>query len=541
MRLLLLFCVVHSYIHAQQVYQVYFDVKDESKYSTKQPEVFLSAKSIERRKKWNISIDKTDIPVHQLYIDQLQVLGCEILTKTKWLNGVTVKVKSKEQIDSIRILSFVKSIQYLGQWKPVNKEKSEVKWGAVANRGDISKRNFDSSSYGKTYGQVAMLNVHKLHQLGYNGQGIDIAVIDAGFKNVNQIELFSHLFEQQQILHTFDFVQHHSEVFLDDDHGTAVLACMAGYMQYEYIGTAPNANYVLLRSEYASSEMPIEEYYWIEAIEYADSMGIDLVNSSLGYNEFDDKTQNHFYKELTGKEVAISKAADLAVAKGMVVVVSAGNEGDLEWRHICVPADAEKVITVAGVDEVRSYAAFSSIGPTADKRIKPDIAAQGDNVWVVSNKGIMYQGDGTSYAAPLAAGAIACIMQAHPKQTPTQIVNAIKLASSRYYKPDVYSGYGLPDLFLTHQLLQNDNSWQLIDARKLNDNKVHVCITSPVNQKGLFVIQDETGKLVLEDEVQLKAGWNRIPLKRSHHLSKGIYNLQFRSSLFSTRSTFNYH
>jgi serine protease AprX len=190
---------------------------------------------------------------------------------------------------------------------------------------------------------------------------------------------------------------------------------------------------------------------------------------------------------------------------------------------------------------VRSYAPFSSIGPTADKRIKPDIAAQGDNVWVVSNKGIMYQGDGTSYAAPLAAGAIACIMQAHPKQTPTQIVNAIKLASSRYYKPDVYSGYGLPDLFLTHQLLQNDSSGQLINVRKLNDNKVHVCITSPVELKGLFVVQDESGKLVLEDEVQLKAGWNRIPLKRSHHLPKGIYNLQFRSSIFSTRSTFNHH
>lgn len=538
MRILLLLLFLCSKVYAQHVYQVYFDSKNELNFSINHPEVFLSQKAIERKKKWNIVIDETDFPIKNIYVNELTKIGCEIVAKTKWLNGATIKIKSKSIADSIKTLPFVKSIEYLGHWKPINKEKVELKLDEELLKSDTKmdysrQQQFDSNFYGKAYGQAAMLNAHKLHQLGYKGQGVTVGVIDAGFKNVHQIELFKHLFNQKQLTHTFDFVQHNQEVFLDDDHGTAVLSCMAGFLPNEFVGTAPAANYVLLRSEYAPSEMPIEEYYWIEAIEYADSMGVDLVNSSLGYNEFDDKAQNHFYKELNGKKVAISKAANMAVAKGMTVIVSSGNEGDLEWKHICVPADAENVITVGGVDEAKSYAAFSSIGPTADKRIKPDIVAQGDNVWVVSNKGVLYQGDGTSYAAPIAAGAIACLMQAHPDKMPSEISMALKLSSSKYQKPDLYLGYGVPDMLLAHQLLQNDTIALLLDARRLNDKRIHVCATLPADQKVLLTIKDELGKEVLQDQIQFKKGWNRVLIKKSNQLPKGMYSLHFQSSILT--------
>jgi len=400
------------------------------------------------------------------------------------------------------------------------------------NEGSIPK---DTSFYGKAYRQLQLHNLPALHQQGFLGQHIDIALIDAGFNNVSKLAVFKHLFDSNRIYTTYDFVQHHTDVFEDDDHGTAVLSCVAGYLPYQYVGAAPSARFMLLRSEDAYTEMPIEEAYWIAAIEFADSAGADLVNSSLGYNEFDNSLFNHSYRDLNGSTF-ISTAANLAVQKGMVVVVSAGNEGDKDWKFISVPADAKDVIAVGGVDANNSYAAFSSIGPTDDKRVKPDVMAQGDNVWVSSARGTIYQGDGTSYSSPILAGAVACLMQAHPTNSPKELSIAIKLSASKYNRPDSYLGYGIPDIALASSILENAQKNKLVDIRLLADKKLHVTCCVKDLKRITCIVMDEMGINIFEDSIPIRVdGAQRFQLKKIVKLKKGSYTLLVKEQSFASQ------
>lgn len=521
----------------QHVFLVTLTAKDSS-YSVNRPQDFLSEKAIARRQKFSISITENDFPVSDSVLQAFRLRGYEILAKSKWLNAVAIKAPSKREDDVLRQLRGVAAVKYLGENKPIRKQsQSPIDINEMLQvldaKVETKQHLADTNPYGKAWNQVQLLQVHKLHQLGFNGKNICVAVLDAGFKNANRLSIFKSLFEENRVLATVDFVQKDSMVFEDDDHGMAVLSCMAGSQKGEFVGTAPQASYVLLRSEYALTEMPIEEMYWAEAIEYADSLGADIVNSSLGYNEFDDADFNYSYKELTGKKAIVSRAASLAVSKGMVVVVSAGNEGDEEWRYVSVPADAAEVITVGGVSPEGYHAAFSSVGPTSDKRIKPDLAAQGDNVWVASSHGVLYQGDGTSYACPLLTGAIACLLQAHPDKTPLEIMNALHQSGNRYDKPDIYTGYGIPDVELAHQLLLADDN-QLVslrDARFLGDKKIHIVVSVSQPAKVTVHIRNDLNQQVMQEEVMLKRkGTYRLSLKKTKKLPKGTYSLQLQTS-----------
>jgi serine protease AprX len=529
MRLLFGLILLSSQVFAQHIYWVEFTGKDTA-FNISKPQTFLSEKAILRRQKFDIPVVENDLPVNASYIKTFQQKGFVMFSKSKWLNAVAVSVPEKNNVDFIKQFPFVKKATYLGMHKSVKASRKQLldfneMLKVIEAKNDTKRKKANSNFYGKTFRQINMLHVDMLHKLGFEGQDINIAVIDAGFNNADTLPVFQELISTGRLKGTHDFVQGNDQVFEDDDHGTAVLSCMAGYLPYNFVGTAPMANYYLLRSENANSEMPIEETFWIEAIEYADSLGIDIVNSSLGYNEFDDMSQNFSYKDLDGKTSMISQAAAMAVQKGIVVVVSAGNEGDEDWKFICVPADVAEVITVGGVTPNESLAGFSSIGPTADKRIKPDIMAQGDNVWVASSRGVFYQGDGTSYSSPVMAGAIACLMQAHPQISPKQLMNVLHTSGSNYSKPDKYMGYGIPDLQLAHFFLLDDTITR-VSAHYLNDNRIHIALVNAPSQKITIVVKNEIGEIVHSENVSLKeVKATRFALKKIKDLKSGMYSL----------------
>lgn len=520
---------------SQHVYWVNFTHKDSS-FSVSHPQAFLSEKAISRRAKYHIAVDATDLPVSQYMIDQLVAQECVLLSKSKWQNSVAVLVARQTLADTIARLSFVKNVVYLGEYQPVKSSRSAAvelsEKASVQSQAPENNPRMDSVFYGRSYGQVSMLNLQQLHNLGFRGNNINIAVIDAGFNNADKLPVFKNMFESQRIKSTIDFVQKNNQVYDDDDHGMSVLSCMAGYLPYQYVGTAPFANYFLLRSEYATTEMPIEETNWIEAAEFADSCGVDLINSSLGYNGFDQPLFSHQYKDLNGKTTIISKGAAMAVSKGIVVVNSAGNEGNDPWLHISVPADVAEVLTVGGVDAGRKYAIFSSIGPAADKRVKPDIMAQGDNAWVASSRGTFYPGDGTSYACPIMAGAVACLLEAHPDKTPAQLMQVLHLSADRYDEPGEFYGYGVPDIYLAHLMLSNETQAEpmILDCRVLPDQKTHLTFAANAEQKIVVTLTNASGETALTETVSLrKAGVQRFALKKSKKLAKGNYTLQVQT------------
>jgi subtilisin family serine protease len=535
------FCLLALGAKSQHVYWVTFGAKDSS-YSVLHPNRFLSDRSIERRKKWNIPITEMDLPLNQSYISVLEQHGCTVLSKSKWHNSIAVKVSEKKDAEFLKRFSFVKNIRYLGVHKPIRTSASEkIDLNEMLKVLDAKFDTFqspasDTTFYGKSWNQVKMTNTQWLHQQNFQGQNILVAVLDAGFKNVDQLATFHHLFTSKRIVATFDCIQRDSSVFEDDDHGMAVLSCMASNLPGIHVGTAPQASYALLRSEYAVTEMPVEETFWAEAIEFADSLGANIVNSSLGYNEFDDSYFNYSYKDLNGKKSIISNSANIAVEKGMVVVVSAGNEGDEDWRFISVPADADNVITVGGVTTVGDYVGFSSIGPTADKRIKPDITAQADNVWVASARGVFYQGDGTSYSAPLVTGSIACLMQAFPDKKPEAIKKALLLSGDTYYHPNQFRGSGIPDMELAYAILKADSSHQLsaLDVRKLDDKRLHLTCFSPTDTKVNVTIRNSVGEVMITDRFALPSGEiKRIALKKNKKIVAGSYTLQLQTNDYS--------
>lgn len=522
-------------MQAQHVYWVTFKDK-QTTLANFEATNHLSEKSIYRRKKFHIPFDQTDLPIDSLYKASVSKSTFQLIAQSKWLNAIALVVPNKSDIDSIQGYSFVNAITYMGIYKASkNKrpkegidiaEKKLISFDSTFNKGNP----YDSLFYGKSFNQLTQLKTNILHQKGFTAKGVDIALIDAGFAKADTMKLFNPLFRSGQLKYTYDFIEQNEMVVDDDEHGTAVLSIMAGYLPNAYIGTAPMANYVLLRSEHADIEMPIEELCWIEAIEFADSLGIDLVNSSLGYNEFDDSRFNHFYKDLDGHSTFISKAAQMAVQKGMVVCVSAGNEGDDAWKHIGVPADAKDVIAVGAVSDKGYLASFSSIGPTADKRIKPDFVAQGESIWVVSKNGNLYQGNGTSYACPLLAGSIACLMQAFPLVSPQQLMQTLHLSSSKYNHPDNYLGYGIPDFELAYALLKADTSVAIIDIRMLTDKKLH--LTYHIQEKTNYTIQiaDENNQLISQFQTHLdRIGINRVPIKRFRKWKKGKYMVTLQS------------
>lgn len=417
-----------------RLYRIELSNKQGCQYTLKHPEQFLSERAIARRQRQHLEIDSTDLPVSQAYIDILQGKGVKVVGKSKWNNSVLVCSDSLSLPESISALPFVSSIT------KVYEEPDSLKPFECPRR----TKPFDeiTSEHNSTAKQLSMIHLDELHNAGYRGQGMLIAVLDGGFQYVDHIPAFTRIKKVGER----DFVYPPSQnIFREHSHGTKVLSVMAVNEKDVFTGAAPEAEYWLLRCEQTLTESLAEEDFWTAAAEFADSVGVDVINSSLGYFDFDDDEQNYPYRMLDGHSMMISRMASMLAKKGIVLVCSAGNSGDESWKKITIPADADDVLTVGAVSADGINTAFSSIGPTADGRVKPDVMAMGGLCCVISGDGEIREQNGTSFASPLIAGAVACLWQALPGKTACEILELVRQSGDRYQWPDNIYGYGIPD------------------------------------------------------------------------------------------------
>ncbi len=426
-------------------YWVELTDKDNSPYCTCRPGEFLSQRALERREQANIPIVENDLPVSPTYLTALKNNGLQIHSVSRWLNAVTLIADSTE-IKKVRKLPFVKSYAYIGPHlkfrnppnRPVKKRKPEP---------DYPKPGGTQNPLGYTTLQNSLLNIPPLYAAGHRGQGIWVAVMDGGFINADTMPFFDSVALQGRLHPGWDFVERDAGLFEAAGHGTSVLSVMAANLPGYFVGTAPDATYFLLKTEDTGGEYPIEEANWISGAEWADSIGVDIINASLGYTSFNDTSLSHTYATLNGRTAIGSRGAAIAATKGMIICNSAGNEGDGSWHYIGVPADAPGVIAVGAVTSEGARANFSSFGPTPDGRIKPDLVAPGDDVVVAGNVGTeLGISSGTSLASPMLAGALAALWSAYPEKNAAEILDAVFQSADQFEKPDNERGWGLPDM-----------------------------------------------------------------------------------------------
>ncbi|OCW92860.1 peptidase S8 [Macellibacteroides sp. HH-ZS] len=423
-------------------FRVYLKDKGNTGYSIDRPEEFLSKEALERRAQRKVAVTSFDIPISESYIDSLSSTGAEPVAQSKWMSTVVMNSPDSLVVDKLKALSFVDSVKWV--WKgevdyPVNIQPDTAKFYPS----ELPVANY----YGQADAQISMLNGVKLHQAGFRGQGMRIAVIDAGFQNVNRISVFDSL----RLLGTKNIVSPGQSVYESDDHGTKVLSCMAANSPGVMVGTAPDASYWLIKSEDNRSEFPVEEDYWVAAVEFADSVGVDVITSSLGYFMFDTEDSVYSQCSLDGKTALISKAASMAADKGILLFSSAGNEGASSWGKITFPGDADEIVTVGAVTDDRKKSTFSSIGFTADYRVKPDVVALGSGCSVVDSSGNITYANGTSFSTPILAGMAVCLWQAVPNLTPKEMIETLQRAGHISNHPDAELGYGLPDLYKAYK------------------------------------------------------------------------------------------
>ncbi|MEP5612403.1 MAG: S8 family serine peptidase [Cyclobacteriaceae bacterium] len=433
-----IFCAFASV--AQDRYMVFFANKSDQNYpySLDMPNEFLTERAIQRRASQGIAIDSTDMPVNPAYVDSLKVLGIDVYFTSRWINGALIQTDESD-IQSIQALAFVDSIALIANKAKLSTDKIAFE----------TPTNFDepSSVSSSTEMQNAMLQVDVMHQDGIRGEGMVIAVLDNGFTGVDESSSFEHLWTENKILAQRDFVENSGNVFRMGDHGTSVFSTIAAKYEEDFVGVAYNANFILCLTEEVGSEDRVEEYNWLLGAEFADSLGADVINGSLGYNTFDIAEHNYEYEDLDGETTVVSVAAKMASEKGMIVVVSAGNNGDnppSAWRYITPPADAKDILTVGSVNPDFTWTPFSSLGPASDGTIKPDVSALGLKTAIIRGNGSITSGNGTSFASPQIAGLAAGIWQANPDWTNLEVINAMKAASHQAHRPDTLVGHGVP-------------------------------------------------------------------------------------------------
>jgi len=433
-------------IQAQEsIVWIQFKYKNNLDYSLQKPKEYLSELSIQRREIQNISIDSTDLPVNKSYLKNIEEAGFKIRFSSKWFNAVSAICIKNENLGKLNTFSFVKNWKIT---KPLNTKNSYSEKSLYIPE----NKPYDSIYYGLSYPQLSMNNIPFLHQMGWQGEGVRIAVLDAGFFGAKSTSSLLQLFNNQQVLDTFNFIDPNISVFNYSEHGTMVLSLLGGNRESVFVGSAPKAYYLLYATEDVNSEYQVEEDNWIAAAERADSLGVDIISSSLGYNTFWDVNQNYNYKDMNGKTARISQAATMAANKGILVVSSAGNEGTKPWKYITAPADADKILTVGAVNNQGVKTGFSSVGYTSDGRVKPDVATLGQNN-VVNTKTGFFQSNGTSFSAPIIAGMAACLWQINRKISAEKLREIIQFTSSQYISPDSLIGYGIPNAKLAYYQL----------------------------------------------------------------------------------------
>jgi len=432
------------------IYRFVLRDKAATSYSLDAPQQFLSPKSLERRRRQGISVDSTDLPVCKAYIHQFEVRGVKILGTSRWQNTILVQSADSALLNLLGRMDIVRQAICVFVTPDSLDMPGDVRWNVHEdfNRWDSVKND----PYGMARNQIEMIGGTRLHEAGFTGQGITIAIVDGGFQNYDRIPAF----RNTHIKGTCNFVPAHIDSMLPDDvrgpfhfidHGTKVLSALAANAPEVHIGTAPDADYWLLRSEVNHLEQPIEEDLWAMAVETADSLGADIINSSLGYYAFDEGRGSYRLQDLNGRTAFISRAASMLADKGIVLCNSAGNSGMGQWKKVGVPADAHNIITVGAIDRAKRLASFSSIGPSQDGRIKPDVVAQGAPAALISGRGTLVHDMGTSFSTPIVCGMVACLWQALPNKTAKEIIQLVRENADQHLEPTNIYGYGIPDFW----------------------------------------------------------------------------------------------
>jgi len=530
---LFFFLILTNLTFSQEDAWVYFNAKANEQSYYDSPQMMLSQRALDRRTQQNIALDFKDIPINSSYINQIKaVSGISVMAKSKWLNAIHVR-GSEADINSLKIFDFVQMVDFANQ--ALNGTTKVIK-GSKPTQQKLNKvkKTKTEYPYGNSANQVEMLNGHLLHQQNYTGTGKIIAVLDAGFPGVDTALPFKRLRDNNQILGGYNFVGRNDNIYSLDSHGTSVLSTMGGYVENSLIGTAPDASYYLFITEDDSSENPVEESLWVEAAERADSLGVDVINTSLGYFEFDNPNYSHTYSQMDGASAFISKGAEIAFSRGMIVVVAAGNEGGTANPYIGAPADAVSVISVGGVNANEARVYFSSIGPSYDQRIKPDVMAQGLADFISDQSGNITTSDGTSFASPITAGMVACLWQALPEKTNQEIRDLIIQSSSKYSTPNNLYGYGIPDFSLAFNKglsVEDENPDKTYFVAYPNPTKDIVTLDFPESfNSGTVVFYNTLGQKVLEKHIDSKQ--DSLSLKE---LSNGIYFYKIKTDTFSKK------
>lgn len=538
---ILVVLALFMHVSNAQVNQYIIRLKDKAgtPYSVSNPQQFLSQRALERRQKQNIPVTESDLPVSPDYIDSLRNSGSVVIKNvSKWLNQVLIETNDVAALNKINGFSFVAGAQ-------LSKRMSRPdvllrrKWNNDFKEVDTTHqlKGVADFSYGFSEGQVNIHNGAFLHNKGFSGKGMLIAVIDDGFYHYQSLPAFDSLRAEGRILDMYDFVANKTDMNNEDAHGMYCLSLIAANVPGKMVGTAPHASYLLYRSENVSSESLSEEQNWVAAAERSDSAGADVVSTSLGYYDFDNPDFNHTYQDMDGKTTLIAKGANIAASKGMILMIAAGNEGNKTWHYIITPADAVNVLTVGAVDINGDPGYFTSYGPSADGRIKPDVASMGVAAVVQGKGGTFVTGNGTSFATPNLAGLVACLWQAFPEFSSAEIMDAVKKSSNLFSAPDERLGYGIPDFEQAYQMLQKQRVERSASAL-LADKKIFI-YPNPAFETMQVIFRPETsgntevrlydiaGKLCLLKQVSMIAGQVSIISLERNGLPAGIYVLHF--------------
>ncbi|HKX86445.1 MAG TPA: S8 family serine peptidase [Flavobacterium sp.] len=496
---------------------VYFTDKPNAQTFFNNPLSELTQRSLDRRTTQNIALDIKDAPLHAAYVNQITATsGITVLAKSKWLNALHIQ-GTQANIAALGNLAFVNRIQYANHsLNPGGRMAPKEGKTTKTNKWLDTQENF---AYGNSAAQVQMLNCHILHQQSHTGEGKIVAIMDAGFPGVNTALPFKRLRDNGLILGGYDFVNNSTNFYTGNSHGTMVLSTMGGYAT-NLVGTAPDAHYYLFITENVASESPLEETNWIEAAEEADRLGVDVINTSLGYFDYDNASYSYTYAHMNGTVSVMARAVDIAFSRGMICVTSAGNSGASAEPHIATPADAALNVTVGSVTSAEVKSGFSSIGPSADGRIKPDLMAMGSASVLSNTSGTITTNNGTSFSSPILAGAITSFWSAFPNKTNAQIVQLVKSSADRYSTPNNNYGYGIPDFQAALGAALSSDEFEF-GKIKMYPNPVKDVVTIDLPEQLLgakIVIYNAFGQKIKEEQILEKN--QRIAM---HNLNSGVY------------------